>query len=223
MAQKSYTFSKEFSEDIQANLNYLLSLPSEYEKNCNKEFPLVLFLHGAGERGSDIELVKRHGPPKMTETVEFPFILLSPQCPLYIPRYSNWIMELSSVMALVSEICSQYRVDDSRIYVTGMSMGGYAAWELGKRFPGKFAAVAPVCGGGSIKNIQRMVDLPVWAFHGAKDDIVLPEESQVMVEALRKAGGNVKYTLYPDANHDSWTETYSNPKFYEWLLSNNKK
>src|SRR5690606_40117366 len=89
-------------------------------------------------------------------------------------------------------------------------------WEIAKRYPELFAAAAPICGGGSVKNIERLKDVPVWAFHGAKDDVVLLEESEVMVEALREAGGDVKFTVYPDANHDSWTETYNNPEFYTW-------
>lgn len=220
MAQKEFEFKKEITESKE--LKYLLYLPDEYDQDLEKSYPLVLFLHGAGERGDDLEMVKRHGPPKLAEKGKLPYILLSPQCPLEIPRYSNWISELSAVMELLNETAEKYRVDQQRIYVTGLSMGGYGTWELGKRYPDRFAAIAPICGGGSLENIVKLKDVPVWAFHGGKDDVVLPEESAILVDALSKSGGNVRYTVYPEENHDSWTKTYSNPEFYEWLLSQRK-
>ncbi|MBS4218666.1 prolyl oligopeptidase family serine peptidase [Bacillus sp. FJAT-49711] len=214
--QKEVTITK------QVELSYLLSLPKEYEENHDTSYPLVLFLHGAGERGDDLNLVKEHGPPKLAKERDFPFILVSPQCPFDM-RYSTWELYMDDLNALIDEIIEQYRVDKKRVYVTGLSMGGFGTWDIAKRYPEKFAAAAPICGGGSTKNIERLKGVPVWAFHGAKDDVVLLEESERMVEALSEVGGSVKLTVYPDANHDSWTETYNNPDFYKWLLSKNKK
>ncbi|MEC2323428.1 carboxylesterase family protein [Lederbergia lenta] len=201
------------------NLEYLLSIPDDYNQKANMDYPLVLFLHGMGERGSDLNAVKANGLPKLAEEQNFPFILVSPQCPLGVERYSTWLLHIDSIYALLEDLITQYRVDEDRIYVTGLSMGGYGTWEIAKQHPEKFAAMAPICGGGSVEHLERLKDVPVWAFHGAKDDVVPMEESQVMVEALRSAGGNVKLTIYPEATHDSWTETYNDPAFYTWLLN----
>lgn len=186
-------------------------------------YPLVLFLHGMGERGSDLNTVKVNGLPKLAEEQDFPFILVSPQCPLGVERYSNWLLHIDSIYALLDELIAQYRVDKMRVYVTGLSMGGYGTWEIAKRYPRKFAAIAPICGGGSVEQLERLNDVPVWAFHGAKDEVVPVDESKVMVKALREAGGQVKLTIYPEAYHDCWTETYNDPAFYTWLLSQKNK
>lgn len=215
-------FQKEVTITKQVGLSFLLSLPKDYEENDRVAYPLVLFLHGMGERGEDLNLVKKHGPPKLAEERDFPFILVAPQCPIDIERYSTWHLYMDDLNALIDEIIAQYRVDKQRIYVTGLSMGGYGTWDLAKRYPEKFAAAAPICGGGSTKQIEKLKNVPVWAFHGAKDEVVPVEESVRMVDALSEVGGNVRLTVYPDANHDSWTETYNNPDFYKWLLSHKK-
>ncbi|MBS4177852.1 alpha/beta fold hydrolase [Lederbergia citrea] len=220
MSQQYCNFQKEVSITKEVRLSYLLSLPADYEENKKKSYPLVLFLHGMGERGDDLNLVKLYGPPKLAEEQDFPFILVSPQCPL--SRYSTWHLYIDSLAALVDDIIERYRVDEQRVYVTGLSMGGYGTWELAIQYPSKFAAAVPICGGGSTEHIERIKEVPVWAFHGAKDDVVPLEESEIMVEALRGVGGNVKFTVYPEADHDSWTETYNNPDLYSWLLSHKK-
>lgn len=218
--QTQHRFQKEVTITKEVGLSYLLSLPPNYEETEEK-FPLVLFLHGMGERGNDLELIKKHGPPKLADEKEFPFILVSPQCPIE-PRLANWLVYIDDLMVLVDDIIEKYRIDTKRVYVTGLSMGGYGTWALAKRYPDRFAAIAPICGGGSVEGIEKLKDLPIWVFHGAKDEVVPLSESEVLVEALRKVGGNVKFTIYPDADHDSWTETYENPEFYEWLLSQRK-
>ena len=215
-------FNQEIIIKRKVQLPYLLSLPKNYDQT-EENFPFVLFLHGMGERGNDLESVKNHGIAKLAETQDFPFISVSPQCPDDIFRYSTWIQLIDELKALIDYIVQNYRVDKTRIYVTGLSMGGFGTWELIKSYPELFAAAAPICGGGSIKEIERIKDIPIWAFHGAKDDVVLLEESEKMVDALKSVGGNVKLTIYPEAEHDSWTETYDNPEFYEWLLSQKKK
>jgi predicted peptidase len=172
-----------------------------------------MFLHGAGERGTDIELVKKHGIPRLVASgVDFPFLVASPQC----PAGQTWSPAM--VGRVLDDVCRKVRVDRDRIYLTGLSMGGYGTWFTAIAYPDRFAAIVPICGGGDPGAACRLRDLPVWVFHGAKDPVVQPEESARMVEALRGCGGNVRFTLYPEAEHDCWTQTYQNPELYRWLL-----
>lgn len=196
---------------VTVNIDYLLYLPKDYDEQ--ESWPLVMFLHGAGERGDNLELVKVHGPPKLiSEGREFPFIVVSPQC----PKNSRWYpFELT---ALLDELTAKLKVDEDRIYVTGLSMGGFGTWSLAAHTPDRFAAIVPICGGGERFIARYIKDIPVWVFHGAKDRAVPLERSEQMVEAVKAAGGNVKFTVYPEAGHDSWSETYANPELYEWLL-----
>jgi predicted peptidase len=192
-------------------MKYLLYLPKDYQQ---KPFwPLMLFLHGAGERGDDLTLVKKHGPPKLIDAgQQFPLIVVSPQCPK-----DRW-WEPLELAALLDEIVEKYKVDQDRIYVTGLSMGGFGTWALAVYQPKRFAAIVPICGGGEPITAKVLSYPPAWVFHGAKDPLVPLERSQKMVEALKQQGTNVKFTVYPEAQHDSWTETYANPQVYEWLL-----
>ncbi|MBI9071549.1 MAG: prolyl oligopeptidase family serine peptidase [Melioribacteraceae bacterium] len=198
-------------------LEYLLYTPDNYSETDEK-LPLLLFLHGSGERGNDLNKVKVHGPPKLIEEgKKFPFIVVSPQC----PEGKWWSIE--DLEALLNNIIEQYKVDEDRIYLTGLSMGGFGTWEFAIEFPGKFAAIAPVCGGGNKFAVDRIKHIPIWVFHGAKDNVVKPEQSEVMVEALEKVGSDVKFTLYPEATHNSWTETYNNEDLYNWFLEQKRK
>jgi len=216
--QTEQMFQKEITTTV--SLKYLLYLPKGYGEKKDQKWPLILFLHGAGERGGNLELVKKHGPPKLVDQgKEFPFIIVSPQC----PSGSWWTEKLDSLLALLDDIQSKHAVDPSRVYVTGLSMGGFGTWALGCRHPERFAAMTPICGGGDWFLAERLKDVPVWAFHGAKDPVVPLRESNEMVNALKKAGGDVQLTVYPEAQHDSWTETYNNPKLYEWFLSHSRK
>jgi len=199
------------------HIDYLLFLPSKYYKEETKKWPLILFLHGIGERGNDIELVKKNGIPKLVEKdIDFSFIVVSPQCP------DDQFWSPSILKKLLDDVCQRLRVDMDRIYLTGLSMGGYGTWYAAIEYPELFAAIAPVCGGGDPDRICRLGDMPVWVFHGAKDTTVSPEESVKMVEALKKCNGNVKFTLYPELEHDCWTETYNNPELYQWFLEQSK-
>ncbi len=203
--------ARELNRDVRIVLDYLLYLPKDYDRKDS--WPLMLFLHGAGERGDDLELVKKHGPPKLVEQgKQFPFIVVSPQCPK-----GRW-WQTQELSALVDEIVGKYGVDEDRIYVTGLSMGGFGTWALAAYTPNRFAAIAPICGGGEAYWTKDFAHVPTWAFHGGKDSLVPPERSERMVAALNKHGGEAKLTVYPKAAHDSWTETYANPEFYEWLL-----
>jgi predicted peptidase len=216
-----------FHQTNTSELKYLLFLPKGYNPKSDQRWPLMLFLHGAGERGSDVWQVTRHGPPKhIVEHPEFPFILVSPQCP------QDQIWSNDSLLALLDEITRDYAVDTHRVYLTGLSMGGYGTWNLGLTYPERFAAIVPICGGGELITIllatQQKADalktLGIWAFHGGKDPVVPTEESQRMVEFAKKAGvKEVKLTIYPEALHDSWTETYNNPELYDWLLRHVRK
>ena len=195
--------------------NYILYLPPDYGKG-DKKWPLIMFLHGAGERGNNLELVKRHGPPKMVaHGKSFDFIIVSPQC----PNDTWWPEKTDLVITLLDEIEAKYRVDTDRVYLTGLSMGGFGTWYVAEKYPQRFAAIAPICGGSEHYEASRLKNVPVWAFHGAKDNVVPLIRSQEMVDAVKKAGGDAKLTIYPEAEHDSWTETYNNPELYQWLLS----
>ena len=196
---------------ISVKMEYLCYLPPDYGQK--ESWPLLLFLHGAGERGADLELVKKHGPPKLIEQGKhFPMIVVSPQCP-----EGQWWQPVE-LLALIDDIVEKYKVDEDRIYLTGLSMGGFGTWGLAAYAPHRLAAIAPICGGGEVFWAREFSHVPVWAFHGAKDSVVPLRRSEEMVEALKDDGGNVKFTVYPEAGHDSWTETYDNPRLYEWLL-----
>jgi predicted peptidase len=208
--QQAHTLDKDITVHIK--MNYLLFLPEGYDPKAEKTWPLLLFLHGAGESGTDLNKVKIHGPPKIVETKkDFPFILVSPQSPQF-----GW--NVAALKALLDEVQANYKVDADRVYVTGLSMGGFGTWALAAAYPDRFAAIVPICGGGEPILARKLKDIPAWVFHGAKDSVVPLARSEVMVKALKGAGGNVQFTVYPDAGHDSWTETYNNPKLYEWLL-----
>lgn len=199
---------------VRYHFEYLLTLPTGYATDAKKRWPLLLFLHGRGERGADLEQVKRHGPPKLIEEGRaFPAIVVAPQCP-----GEEW-WSARALEALLDEVQRRYRVDGDRVYVTGLSMGGFATWELATRHPERYAAVLPICGAGEAGLGDRLRDLPVWTFHGAKDPVVPVQHTQAMVDAIRAAGGDPKLTIYPDAEHDAWTETYANEDVWAWLFA----
>jgi len=210
--QNAVTFEKK--QTGTDKLNYLLSLPEGYKNDSTKKWPLVVFLHGSGERGSDLEKVKLHGPPMLVENgKKFPFILISPQC----PDDSWWSYE--PLTELIEDAETRYQVDPKRIILTGLSMGGYGTWELGCRHPEKFAALVPLCGGGIPYMAPKVKDTPVWVFHGTKDGGVPIVESQRMVDALKKSGSTkVEFTIYPEAGHNCWTEAYNTEALYQWML-----
>jgi len=201
----------ELERPLNAQIKYLLYLPKDYDQK--EAWPLLLFLHGAGERGDELNLVKKHGPPQLLEVgKDLPFIVVSPQCPS-----GRW-WESEDLSALLDEIVEKCKVDKDRIYVTGLSMGGFATWSLAAFSPDRFAALVPICGGGDPNTAAKLAQVPIWVFHGAKDPVVPVKRSEEMVEALKRAGADVKFTVYPEAGHDSWTETYANSGLYDWLL-----
>lgn len=223
--QKPKKFERTVTRTLGAQ--YLLFTPKGYDAKGDKQWPLMLFLHGAGERGTNLQKVAVHGPPKMVKSrPDFPFIVVSPQCP------NNEIWSNEALLALLDEVIAAHKVDTNRVYLTGLSMGGYGSWSLALQHPERFAAVAPICGGGntidallaSRKKAAALKSLPFWVFHGAKDPVVKVSESERMVKALKLAGvEEVELTVYPEADHDSWTETYKNEKLYEWFLKHERK
>lgn len=210
-----------------SELKYLVYLPTDYDARSSRRWPLMLFLHGAGERGTNVQRVAIHGPLSLVKRgTNFPFIIIAPLCPSD-ERWQN-----DSLSLLLDRVAKKFAVDESRVYLTGLSMGGYGTWSLGVTQPERFAAIAPICGGGSKIDVllssrvkvQALKSLPVWAFHGAKDPVVPLDESERMVDALKKAGvKEVKLTVYPNADHNSWTETYNDPALYEWLLGHSRR
>jgi len=216
-----------FKSGTNGTVNYLLFLPRGYEAGAGKRWPLILFLHGSGERGTNVWKVATHGPPgKVASQPDFPFIIVSPQC----PEGEHWSNDV--LLALLDEVMGHYATDPARIYLTGLSMGGYGTWDLGLTHPERFAAMVPICGGGEMISLllssrekaESLKALGIWAFHGAKDSVVPVEESQRMVEAAKKVGiKEVKLTIYPETDHNSWTQTYNNPELYDWLLSHRSK
>jgi len=195
------------------NMEYVMRYPACFDRS--QKHPVILCLHGAGTRGTDISLVKNYILFREAEKfADFPFIIVAPQC-----SENTWFDMWPTLKSLVREIAALPYTDETRIYLTGNSMGGYAAWQLAMSIPEYFAAIAPICGGGMYWNAGRLMNIPVWAFHGALDGTVFPEESEKMVNAVNKAGGNAKLTVFPDAAHDAWTPAYSDPELYQWFLS----
>lgn len=203
---------------VQAKVSYLAFLPKAYSAK-GAPVPLIIFLHGSGERGSDLNKVKAWGPPAIAEKdPAFPFMVVSPQ----VPEGEWWHARL--LKGVIDEVLAKYNVDRSRVYLTGLSMGGYGAWDLAINYPNYFAAIAPICGGGSTLRIATLKSVPTWVFHGARDNAVPEQESARMVAALQAAGGDVKYTMLPDAGHvDAWVHAYGEAGLFDWFLEHRKQ
>lgn len=194
--------------------SYQLFIPRAAIGSRDRGWPLMIFLHGSGERGNDINRVKVHGPPKIADrNPDFPFILISP----LLPAEQDW--DVTKLNAILDHALKTLPVDRSRIYLTGLSRGGHASWRWAAAEPGKFAAVAPVAGRGDPATACTLKDKPVWAFHGDRDDVVIPEGSFAMVRAIRACGGQPRLTIYPDLGHNAWDPAYDDPALYLWLLS----
>lgn len=212
-ALSSMVNAQQIAQKHVVETDYLLYLPDGYNAaDTITKWPLMMFLHGAGETGNDIEKVKGHGPAKLIEQgKKFPFIVVSPQT-----RNYGWKSE--QLMDLLASLISKYNIDKDRLYLTGLSMGGYGTWKLAADYPNVFAAIIPICGGGNPDTAYRLRHMPIWCFHGAKDDVVPLSQSEQMIDAVKKYNKEVQLTVYPEANHDSWTETYANDAIYDWLL-----
>ncbi len=218
-------FQNVSAQEIKAELKkeakklHQISYVFDYPAGTNTKVPLIVFLHGAGERGNDLEKVKAHSPFTYKSLIKEPVAILAPQCP------ENVWWDTESVYQLILEIPNKYNIDTSRIYLTGLSMGGWGTWKLSNEHPEMFAAVAAVCAPADRwmrATIDRYKNLPIKIFHGGNDDIVSPTNSIEMYQALKKINPNVTLTIFPDDNHNSWDSTYSDPALYTWMLSQKK-
>ena len=200
------------------SLEYSIYLPDDYKL---KNYPLVLFLHGAGERGSDLSYVENHGIPKLVKNGrKFPFIILAPQCPSQ--HWWSDPLPLDFLLLLVSEIVKKYQINEHHVFCTGLSMGGYGTLALSIKNPELFSAIVPVCGGVDIKNyfeLNSLKNLPIWLIHGDKDDVIPLSNSKNIYEVLKPVNKNIKLTVYEDIGHNSWDRAYNNSQLYEWILS----
>lgn len=206
-----------------STLNYLLFMPRSTAAVKSGKYPLIIFLHGIGEVGTDLWKVKQEGLPRILDgNNSFPFIVISPQCPPTTEWYYN-----GGVQALVNKLIDsaivRYPVDTNRIYLTGLSMGGIGTLDLAIRYPKRFAALIPIAfrieDGWDVCKIK---DIPMWAFHGEKDDVIPISKAERVINMLNACGGNPLFTIYPDLYHDAWTRTYNNSAIYDWLLTNKK-
>ena len=186
---------------------------------AHARWPLMIFLHGSGEQGSDLALVKVNGPPRLVDdNLDFPFVLISPQLPAGLEAW-----DLARLDALLDWALKSLPVDPDRVVLTGLSLGGYGTWEWATARPERFAAIAPIAGVGDPKRACMLKDLPTWAFHGDRDDIVPVESSFAMVQAIRACGGQPRLTIYPDTGHWSWVPAYLDPELTLWLIEQRRQ
>ena len=205
---------KEFKKEvkIETQISYLL----DYPEKAKGKVPLMIFLHGSGERGNDLEMVKRNGPLMHKGLMNEPVAILAPQCPA-----DNW-WDTQAIYELIKEIQKNYNIDETRVYLTGLSMGGWGTLKLAMEHPEKFAAVASVCAPTDrvmMANIHQFKDMNIKIFHGGMDDIVLPENAFNFYQKLHPINKKAELIIFPNDNHNSWDSTYSNPAFYEWMFS----
>ena len=211
MEKKIYSFENKRVE----KLNYLLYLP----KNANGKLPMIVMLHGAGERGDNFDLIPVHGVAKyVMQGKEIDAIVIAPQCPNNF-IWNHLTVELKELIDFAIE---EYGADPDRISITGLSMGGYGTWEMGMSYPGFFSALAPICGGGVSWRVGAIGKTPVWAFHGDKDSAVPPVNSYEMCDRLKASGGNVRLTVFHGVEHNAWEPAYETTKLIDWLVASHK-
>jgi len=200
---------------------YVLYVPPEYGSG-HQRWPLIVFMHGAGECGSDglKQVLVGIGSAIMLKREEWPFLVLLPQKP---EANSRWEQYESMVLGVMEETQRHYRVDASRIYLTGLSQGGFGTWTIGSRHPQIFAALAPICGGGDPARAPALCSLPIWAFHGELDDVVSVNYSIDMVNAVNLAGGNARLTIFPQVGHGSWDAAYRTQGLAAWFLEHRRR
>jgi predicted peptidase len=216
IGQHPHSFEQKETKSVRGK--YLLYLPQDYGK-AQRRFPLIMYLHGGSLRGDDVEKVRSLGLPQLLEKDKsFPFIVVSPLC----PAGEIWT-DVDMLIGILDQVISKYSVDTERIYLTGHSMGGRGVWYLAYKHPERFAAIVPMSGGPNITAwASRLKGVPVWVFHGAKDDLVPLSQSEDMVNAIKAAGGDVKFTVLPDRDHYI-LDMYENKQLYEWFLQHRKK
>lgn len=242
IAQDFSRYQKKTFESPQGSISYRILYPDNYKPT--KKYPLVVFLHGAGERGNDNESQLKHGAAlflKEENRKKYPAIVVFPQCPAEdfwanlkvedkTPR--EWSYDyagapkpaMAAAMALVDKLIQDEGVDTHRVYITGLSMGGMGTFEAAYRFPSLFAAALPICGGGNDQGYDnRIKSIPYWVFHGDADPVVPVRSSRIMVGKLTAIGASVKYTEYPGVGHDSWTNVFAEPDYLAWMFKQKRK
>ena len=227
---------KTFAQDGNT-LNYRIMYPNDFDNN--KKYPVVLFLHGMGERGADNEKQLTHGSKFFRDSLDsYPAIVIFPQCPVtdywanlsrpdeggasrnftfYYDKEPNPTMKM--VITVITDLMAEPYTDDSRLYVSGLSMGGFGAFEFSYRLQDRVAAALPICGGGPRDKTKEMTQVPYWIFHGVKDDVVNPRFSIGMTRGIQQAGGKAKITIFPNANHNSWDPAFNDPEYLSWMFS----
>ena len=224
MTMKNYSTSDDEITthlSLSYNLSYRTYFPENYDER-NTKLPIVFFLHGVGERGENLDLVETHGIPKLIKNgKKFPFITVVPQCP-----FNQWWSRsemIKSLINLVEEVVQKYDVDDSRVYITGLSMGGFGTIALANERPDLFAAALAVCGGADFNNFNSLKNIPLWLLHGSDDDVHPASNSEKIYNELKDINPEVRLTIYDGVDHNSWDITYDNSDIYDWLLSKQKQ
>ncbi len=213
--EQEQTFSRQAVKTFSGK--FLLYPPEHYAEKPNQKWPFLLYLHSSDARSNDLQKLRQEGLPYVLRTgTKLPFIVVAPLCPPEEWWDSHWSLENLNV--LLDEITEKHRVDTRRIYLTGWSMGGAGAWKLAGEYAPRFAAVAPISGRTQLKYVAPLHDTPIWAFHGADDPVVPASESQKLIDALQKSGGNARLTTFPNTGHDAWRQVYTDPKVFEWML-----
>lgn len=225
-----------YTDAAGGKLPYRILKPIDYD--ANKKYPLLIFLHGAGERGEDNAIQLKHGMADFTNEEnrkKYPTFVIAPQCPAARKWVEvNWSdpkhempaepsVPLKQTFEVIEALRKEFSLDEQRFYITGLSMGGFGTWDALQRKPDYFAAGLPICGGGDAKQAAKLKNIPIWVFHGDKDTAVQVARSREMVEAIKAAGGMPKYTEYPGVGHDSWTATYKNPEVHAWMFGQKRK
>jgi predicted peptidase len=216
VSQVPSTFSGKVVKPVRCE--YLVYQPEGYTADRDKKWPTILFLHGAGERGTDLNKVKLQGIPKELATGrKLPFLVVAPQC-----QDGAW-WDPDTLGSMMDEVERKWRVDPNRIYVTGLSMGGYGTWALAAAQPGRFAAIAPICGGGNPLYAAKIAHIPAWIVHGTADPVVPFSQSKLMVQWLQwSKAPDLKFTEVPDGGHDVWTDFYRGPELFDWFLTKSR-
>ena len=212
-----YTKHK-WDSDKYFNFGYVCNLPKDFDEG--KKYPLVIFLHGAGERGDDLDLAVKHGYMKHVreEDKDYPFIFIAPQC----PKDKYWGCYTESLLAFIDYIYTVYPVDEDRVYLTGLSMGGTGTWMLAMADPDRFAAIAPICGSGIVWNGKIISKIPIFVYHGDCDQSVPIHESINMLTSVNKNGGNAQIKICYGVGHNVWNIAYSDENLVNWLLSHTR-
>lgn len=216
----SHSFESElYTEDRE----YAVVLPDGYYSS-DESWPTILYLHGLGEVGDDLtNLLQRGLLKELRDGMEIPFIVVAPQAPFTEQYKDGWKRNEADILKVLADAKQHYRIDPDRVYLTGISMGGIGSFYMASQHPELFAAVAPIAGDGNTAWVAEYHGLPFWVFHGVRDDVISIKGSQAMVDRMEADSVDVRFTQYPEADHDSWTPTYRNMELYRWFLAHRRE